>query len=282
MDNSPLRKLPAEMRNEIYYLVLVNPRPITINLHDKHAKARLIKHFNEAEPGISGLGLLRTCREVHDEAASIFYGSNKFLLDTELFTHDTVYGRKYGSEGYVTQDRNQVLLRRRDGVKAQRRVLKEGMKRLGENAQLLRQVEMDLGTWWTSLEGAQKVHQAVLKFQKELSGEKLQVTFAISVRWRIGYDDDTDDEYTREHFNLVLRPWNLAAAEAMTVVAIGAARAKLEKEEREDPEFGAWGEEPSQYLGWAEEEVKMLFQMIKEEVQRKERQVAEKDGCRAM
>lgn len=57
---------PAELRNRIYTLALVNDD--TFDITERHRA-----NVDRLEPG-----LLATCREVRDEALSIFYGSNTF------------------------------------------------------------------------------------------------------------------------------------------------------------------------------------------------------------
>ena len=58
--------LPAELRNRIYTLALVNDE--TFDITERHRT-----NVDRVEPG-----LLATCRQVRDEALSIFYGGNTF------------------------------------------------------------------------------------------------------------------------------------------------------------------------------------------------------------
>jgi hypothetical protein len=60
---SPLLKLPAELRNEIYYLALVETDPHIITITDA---------------GIEEPALLQTSKEVRGEAIQIYYGQNQF------------------------------------------------------------------------------------------------------------------------------------------------------------------------------------------------------------
>lgn len=66
MDNSPLARLPAELRNYIYELVLIETQPIEVNW------------------GYSNLWiappLLQTCRQARSEAAPIYYSGSTFTI----------------------------------------------------------------------------------------------------------------------------------------------------------------------------------------------------------
>ncbi|KAF2773404.1 hypothetical protein EJ03DRAFT_323901 [Teratosphaeria nubilosa] len=59
----PLLELPAEMRNDIYRLVLVKNEPVQVRAQDSSTPA-----------------LLRTCRQIREEATSIFREENTFTL----------------------------------------------------------------------------------------------------------------------------------------------------------------------------------------------------------
>jgi hypothetical protein len=60
---SPLLKLPAELRNEIYQLVLVEPYPHVVTI---------------TATGIEEPSILHTCKEVRGEAIQVYYGQNQF------------------------------------------------------------------------------------------------------------------------------------------------------------------------------------------------------------
>lgn len=68
MENSPLAKLPQELRNRIYENVLVSDSPI-----------RIASISPSELPSVwKPPGLLQTCRQVAAEATAIFYGRNTF------------------------------------------------------------------------------------------------------------------------------------------------------------------------------------------------------------
>ncbi|KAK4554393.1 hypothetical protein LTR86_008601 [Recurvomyces mirabilis] len=73
MENSPLSRLPAELRSQIYELALTVAQPIEIKLqHDtKTVKAAGVP-----------LALTSTCRSIRKETLKLFYSINKFVLRT--------------------------------------------------------------------------------------------------------------------------------------------------------------------------------------------------------
>lgn len=79
MDASPLARLPPQLRNIIYNRVLVQDAPTKLLwvLGALASSNRKPSNFN------TRIALLETCRQIHMEAAPIFYGNNTFsVLDT--------------------------------------------------------------------------------------------------------------------------------------------------------------------------------------------------------
>lgn len=66
MDDSPLSRLPAELRNRIYELALLQDDSITISLNGKR-RWRPPAH-------------LSTCNQIRAEASSIYYAGNTFTV----------------------------------------------------------------------------------------------------------------------------------------------------------------------------------------------------------
>lgn len=77
MDESPLSRLPPELRNTIYEYALSNAEPIVIN----QLECRLWR-----PPA-----LLRCCSKLQNEASGLYYGSNIFRVDWrfECGKHDS-------------------------------------------------------------------------------------------------------------------------------------------------------------------------------------------------
>jgi hypothetical protein len=179
MDNSHSGRLPAELRNETYKEVLVDSDNILIRLHDKRTGAVFARVDGDELPApIDSIGLLQTCKEIHNEATPIFYGANCFAFDTELLTPE---------ELYVAAEGGDRSLRRRKDVDAQCEVLEEWLGKRGQNASLLREVQVDLGTWriYNSLLSAPDVHGVMQSFTGVLTaGTNISVTCSMAGQWR--------------------------------------------------------------------------------------------------
>ncbi|KAK5743940.1 hypothetical protein LTR17_002278 [Elasticomyces elasticus] len=94
MDNSPLSRIPAELRNRIYELVLLQPKPITLTNLPK---------LNAMEPYTCApylafqhpTALTMTCVAIHREASKLFYAINTFECE-----HSPVYGTSSTSSAH--------------------------------------------------------------------------------------------------------------------------------------------------------------------------------------
>lgn len=70
MDNSPLARLPAELRNDIYELALRQEEPVIIDGCDKHA----------AVIPPRAMGITQTRKDIRAETAGVFYALNTFTV----------------------------------------------------------------------------------------------------------------------------------------------------------------------------------------------------------
>lgn len=71
MENSPLARLPAELRTSIYETALVQEKPISLSK----------RPISKSEiPSFAAL--LQTCRQIRTEATAVFYSSKSFLIRT--------------------------------------------------------------------------------------------------------------------------------------------------------------------------------------------------------
>ncbi|GAB1733470.1 hypothetical protein NU195Hw_g9374t1 [Hortaea werneckii] len=73
MENSPIATLSAELRNQIYHLVLTHPEPIVITSSMSGGKA-----WSRVARRRKLLALTRTCRTIREESIKIFYAVNTF------------------------------------------------------------------------------------------------------------------------------------------------------------------------------------------------------------
>ncbi|KAK4546294.1 hypothetical protein LTR36_001971 [Oleoguttula mirabilis] len=69
MDNSPLARLPAELRNYIYKVAVKSDRPVKIRLDSKNKQLKMVTYGRV-------LALTETCRRLRDESLGLFYASN--------------------------------------------------------------------------------------------------------------------------------------------------------------------------------------------------------------
>lgn len=91
MDNSPFSKLPAEIRNQIYELVLCPPGGIEIGIvGDTAAAVKLVR----PPPEQKICSLLATCQVIRKECRSILYGTNIFQIDEPSIPADIVRENK--------------------------------------------------------------------------------------------------------------------------------------------------------------------------------------------
>ncbi|KAI7469916.1 hypothetical protein KC351_g12931 [Hortaea werneckii] len=124
MDNSPLSKLSAEIRNEIYELVLCPPGGIQIGLVDGTVEA--VKMVNPPlEQKICSL--LATCREIRGECRPMLHGANFFQVN-ELSLPGETFRWKEAKD-----------------VRVQR--YSECVKKLQGALPLIRKAQIDMGTW---------------------------------------------------------------------------------------------------------------------------------------
>lgn len=75
--------LPAELRNAIYALLLTAPAHVK---QSRRIATRGLCSDYVLPPLDLCPALLRTCRQIHDEAASILYGANQFASHPSLLT----------------------------------------------------------------------------------------------------------------------------------------------------------------------------------------------------
>ncbi|KAI7280677.1 hypothetical protein KC345_g4597 [Hortaea werneckii] len=78
MDNSPLTKLSAELRNEIYHLVLYSPEGFTIiYIGNILFDDKVLRNENHQ---VQPLALTATCKALRTETLQLFYAINTFTF----------------------------------------------------------------------------------------------------------------------------------------------------------------------------------------------------------
>ena len=94
MDQSTLRKLPAELRNQIYELALQQSHGVTVELTcQRNEMLRSRSEYENAwtrRPLLqNSLSLTMTCKAIREESLGLFYSTNNFTLQLNLLNHDT-------------------------------------------------------------------------------------------------------------------------------------------------------------------------------------------------
>lgn len=90
MDNSPLAKLPAELRASIYEFALASPTPITLSSQNGRSGSKLQRRRRLQSPS-AHMALTRTCRQIYRETGHLFFSLNTFeFRDTCLVSLSTV------------------------------------------------------------------------------------------------------------------------------------------------------------------------------------------------
>ncbi|KAK5115850.1 hypothetical protein LTR85_009444 [Meristemomyces frigidus] len=89
MDHSPLARLPAELRNEIYELALTQAEAVVDIGQRWEWRARGGGIYQVTSIG-EALAITKTCKQIRQESASIFFSTNTFdiKLDTEFLFHN--------------------------------------------------------------------------------------------------------------------------------------------------------------------------------------------------
>lgn len=75
MDDSPFRKLSAELRNTIYEYALVHDQSIDVHLRGQN-RPTLLRH--DAQYDLTAL--TATCKQARQEALPIFFNKNHFKI----------------------------------------------------------------------------------------------------------------------------------------------------------------------------------------------------------
>lgn len=83
MDNSPLSRLPPELRNAIYELVLTFKDPIALAKRPMKYGAPIsyvLRVLNSSPNPRNGLALIETCNQIHQEAGNLIFSLNTFTF----------------------------------------------------------------------------------------------------------------------------------------------------------------------------------------------------------
>lgn len=83
MENSPLGRLPQELRDEIYELAVVHKDGIKLKHNTALNSNTAAKVVRGKRPRDTTLALAKTCRQAHKETMKLYYSNNTFLFPFE-------------------------------------------------------------------------------------------------------------------------------------------------------------------------------------------------------
>ncbi|TKA28148.1 hypothetical protein B0A50_04119 [Salinomyces thailandicus] len=89
MDNSPLNRLPPEIRNRIYGLALAERGPV-VSEYGRRIESRSV--VVEPAPPKHRLALTKTCKEVRRDSIKMYFAVNTFYI---IIKDDELLGRSY-------------------------------------------------------------------------------------------------------------------------------------------------------------------------------------------
>lgn len=98
MDNSPLEKLPPELRVMIYEFALLKACPIEILWYKQYEKDLTIRKWTAPS-------ILQVCRQIRIEAGPVYFGANTFNCDTA----DCEKGRAYSPHNMAIAEWLEVI-----------------------------------------------------------------------------------------------------------------------------------------------------------------------------
>ena len=161
MEKSPLNKLPAELRNQIYELALFQSTGITVFV------SGLRPHLFKPTETKNILSLTETCKKLRHESSPIFYQINKFILISKYL------GERYS--GDINTARNTQW----------ERGLCEWLRQLGDrNVNALSHVEIDIGTsfLYNYVPSSESIWRSVASVPRHF-GQKTVVCMKTGLDW---------------------------------------------------------------------------------------------------
>jgi hypothetical protein len=175
MDASPLSKLPAEIRNEIYELAVIESDGIVIDLWAGIPQVIAAVPSDGNKYRVGGAGLMMACKEARADSTPTFYGANIFVVRTNLL------------EAGDDDDDDEPALPQL-GYKVVAYMLRGWLHELGQHSSLLRNVEIDLGTWYprrvfSDRKSPSDIFSMTTAFRRPLVSSSINVTFKMVVNW---------------------------------------------------------------------------------------------------
>lgn len=184
LDLSPLTKLPGELRNRIYELVLQLWRPLYLNpaYHQRRNQGgRMHRERKHKRARVRNpLAITLVCHQVRAETISIFYSINDFIVFARFWQH-----------GQTSLSKNQTYAMCRSLALARTWINHIGIA----NARHITRLQVDLGYWdlgiwpdriceWTwYLKAAQTISKVLLhnKLESEQVCVRLKIAYFVSL-----------------------------------------------------------------------------------------------------
>lgn len=166
MDNSPLGKLPAEIRTYIYELVLCHEQGVVIDIDQGALR------LNSPSASSYPLALPSTCHQMRSESIEIFWKENHFRFAIWAF-----------NEVLEPREMQQV-----DAVGERwPSIMDSWLVGIGEAARYIKSVDFDLGFWNTNRReqnelGCQYIAPQLAKLQRRWCGAESSLRFTIYVQ----------------------------------------------------------------------------------------------------
>lgn len=87
-ENSPVAKLPPQLRNSIFGLLLLAPKAVSIDMSSKPEGLPQLPASDNIQAR-DALALMVTCKQIRNESAATFYDANEFIIDIRELGDDT-------------------------------------------------------------------------------------------------------------------------------------------------------------------------------------------------
>ncbi|KAK5117809.1 hypothetical protein LTR85_008784 [Meristemomyces frigidus] len=182
MEHSPLARLPAEIRNDIFELVVVMDE--VIEYPDYELEGRLPRndwnHSNGSDseteedgenrydfPMADAFALMSTCKQIRAECLSTFYATTAFRFDIEPTSSMNAAERRAKAERGIS-------------------LLGRWVKSLGQGAQHLRTITIKLEMWVPQDSAHHRPHylaRIIHRFYSAFGGTRAKVDFEFELVW---------------------------------------------------------------------------------------------------
>lgn len=248
MDASALARLPPELMNFIYELVLHQRKPI--ELFTRVCRGGLERNQQE----LHLLAVTETCKQMRRESLSIFYGTNTFTMTSGRLRYVDLVLRH---QDFATECPQRV-------ADSYVRATHTWMASLGQAATHVRAVSFDLGTWYldpddTDAISAEVVAAACTKFGVISRGLKIKPTIIFAI------DRALLEEEFEESLCLEISFDDIGSAQATAMRQLSDLKSRME----EDLDIWEEEEEEEEELESMQAEITRFFDILQSATENK-------------